>query len=216
MTGLSIAEMAEHITSRLPVHVDASADRVVLYWISEFGFSFDHVARELKSIGWAIGNSIEHRDGRIRVDIVRRDLSASVRESSGDCTLRAPKQAGPFAESKIAPEQTERLIAAMIWTHKGRENPISIALLAKSTGRSEREIKGIVEQLVVTHRMRIGALRGKTAGYFIVMDAADLEAAVGPYRSQIFSMWRRLRVLLGAHQLRELYGQLAIDEGEKA
>lgn len=124
--------------------------------------------------------------------------------------------AGPFAESKIAPEAKERVIAEMIWRHQGRANPISIAMLSKATGRTEREIKGIVEQLVVTHRMRIGGRRGEPVGYFVVVDLEDLETAVRPYRDQIFAMWRRLRVLLSPHALAEMAGQLAMSVEREA
>jgi hypothetical protein len=119
--------------------------------------------------------------------------------------------AGPFAESKTMPTPPERVIAEIIWTRRGRANPISIKTLAMATGRSERDIKSIVEQLVTAHRMMIGGKRGDPVGYFIIEDAEDLEAAVRPYRDQIFAMWRRLRVLLGAKRLAELHGQLALD-----
>jgi hypothetical protein len=104
------------------------------------------------------------------------------------------------------------VIAEMIWAHQGRAHPISIACLAKSTGKSERDVKGVVEQLVVTHRMRIGGRREEPVGYFVIVDAEDLAAAVGAYRKQIFAMWRRLRVLLSRHELAELHGQLVIEE----
>jgi hypothetical protein len=123
--------------------------------------------------------------------------------AAGDCSA-------PFAESKVAPDRKERAIAEMIWAHQGRANPISIATLARATGWTERDIKGIVEQLVVTHRMKIGGKRGEPVGYFIVVDLEDLEAAVRPYRDQIFAMWRRLRVLMSRHALAEMAGQLAM------
>lgn len=119
---------------------------------------------------------------------------------------------GPFAASRIEPTAAERLVGGMVWGHRGRSNPISIAMLSRATGRNDREIKGIVEQLVVTHRMMIGASRGELNGYFVVVDAEDLEAAVRPYRDQILAMWRRLRVLMEPHGLRELHGQLVIEE----
>ena len=119
---------------------------------------------------------------------------------------------GAFADSKVDPTAIERVVAEIIWTHRGRQNPISIATLSRSTGKCEREIKGVVEQLVVTHRMRIGAKREEPSGYFTIVDAEDLAAAVGPYRAQIFAMWRRLRVLLSKHELAEMLGQLRIEE----
>jgi len=117
-----------------------------------------------------------------------------------------------FAASKVAPTATERVVAEIIDLHRGRGNPISIATLSKATGKNERDIKGIVEELVVTHRLRIGAARGEPVGYFVIMDAADLQAATGPYRAQIIHMWRRLRALLAKHELAELHGQLRIEE----
>lgn len=117
---------------------------------------------------------------------------------------------GAFAGSKIAPNAKERLVGGIIWNHKGREHPISIAALRAATGWSDREIKGIVEQLVVTHRMKIGGRRGDPGGYFLVVDLEDQAAAVRPLKGQTFAMWRRLRVLEEPHALREMAGQLAM------
>jgi hypothetical protein len=121
-----------------------------------------------------------------------------------------------FAASKVAPSAKERMVAEIVWRHQGRANPISINTLCKSTGYSEREIKGIVEQLVVTHRLRIGGKRGEPVGYFVVVDLEDLEAAVRPYRDQIFAMWRRLAVLMERHALAEMAGQLAMRADREA
>lgn len=123
-------------------------------------------------------------------------------------------QSGAFADSKIPPTAIERVIAEIIWPHQGRQNPIAIATLSKIAGKSERDIKGIVEQLVVTHRMRIGGRREEPAGYFVIVDAEDLAVAIGAYQKQIFAMWRRLRVLLSKRELAELHGQLVIEERE--
>jgi hypothetical protein len=134
--------------------------------------------------------------------------------------LRSDAQGGAlchlFANSKITPTETERVVAGIIWRHQGRANAISIEMLTKATGKDERAIKGIVEQLVTTHRARIGGYRGGESGarvgYAVIVDAEDLAATVGPYRSQILSMWRRLRVLLSARELAELHGQLRLEE----
>lgn len=122
---------------------------------------------------------------------------------------------GPFADSRVTPTVLERVVAEVIWSHQGRQNPISIAMLSRATGKTDRDIKAIVEQLVVTHRMKIGGKRGEPVGYFVVVDAEDQEAAARPYREQIFAMWRRLRVLMGAHALREMHGQLRIEESDE-
>lgn len=126
------------------------------------------------------------------------------------------KRVDAFADSKITPDAKERVVAGLIACHQGRGDPISIAALTAATGWRDREIKGIVEQLVVTHRMRIGGRRGEPVGYFTIVDLEDLEAAVRPYRDQIFAMWRRLRVLMSKHALAEMAGQLAMSVDREA
>jgi hypothetical protein len=134
-------------------------------------------------------------------------------EEYGLPTVRGPLFAmGPFDKRRTSPTTEEMIVGSLIWKHAGRANPIPIARIHELTGYSERQIKGIVEQLVVTHHLRIGAKREDPAGYFMVEDEADQAAAVGPYRAQILSMWRRLRVLESAQGLRELQGQLRLEE----
>jgi hypothetical protein len=133
---------------------------------------------------------------------------------SGTPGIRGPlfESDTPFSRSTVQPAPDEALVAALIWQHRGRANPISIARLRQLTGFSERQIKGLVEQLVVTHKMRIGGRREEPAGYFIIETAEDQAAAVGPYKSQILAMWKRLRVLEQPHALRELLGQLRLED----
>lgn len=132
-------------------------------------------------------------------------------ESFADLPLFAPESRGPFGDSDAKPSPEELMVGSLIWKHRGRSNPISIARLRELTGYGERQIKGLVEQLVITHRMRIGGSRQEPAGYFIVQDAADLAAAVEPYKSQILSMLRRLRVLDAPHARREFLGQIRLE-----
>lgn len=119
---------------------------------------------------------------------------------------------GPFAHSQMDPTLEEILVGGIIWKHKGREKPITIAKIKEMTKLSERQIKGVVEQLVVSHKLRIGARREEPAGYFVIQDAEDLATAVGPYKSQILAMWRRLRVLEQPGLLREFLGQLSLED----
>jgi hypothetical protein len=118
---------------------------------------------------------------------------------------------GPFAGSKLRPTKPEILLAGLIWQHRGRERPLSIARLRELTGVNERAIKGIVEQLIVAHKMRIGGRREEPAGYFMIEDSEDQAAAVGPYKAQILAMLRRLRVLESREALREFLGQLRLE-----
>lgn len=124
----------------------------------------------------------------------------------------APATETIFERSKVQPSQEEFLVASLIWRRRGRANPISIARLRELTSLSERQVKGVVEQLVVAHRMRIGGRREEPAGYFMIENAEDLETAVRPYRAQILAMWRRLRVLEAPQGLRELLGQLRLED----
>lgn len=121
-----------------------------------------------------------------------------------------------FDRSTVRPDRMEILIEGLIWQRRGRGNPISIAEIIQVSGvegLSDRTVKGVVEQLVVTHRCRIGARRDDPSGYFWVVDAEDQAAAVAPYKAQILSMLRRLRVLDSAEDYRVFLGQMAL-EGE--
>jgi hypothetical protein len=118
----------------------------------------------------------------------------------------------PFARSPVRPAKEEALVGGLIWKHRGRSNPVSIARLRELTGLSERQVKGVVEQLVTTHKMRIGGRREEPSGYFMVESAEDLDAAVKPYKAQIIAMWRRLRVLEAPQGLKELLGQLKLED----
>lgn len=121
-------------------------------------------------------------------------------------------EANPFEDSPSKPSPDELLLGSFIWKQKGRANPISIARLRELTSFSERQIKGIVEQLVVTHKLKIGARREEPVGYFMIVDATDQETAVRTFRNQIIAMWRRLRVIDDRRSLREFHGQLTLDE----
>jgi hypothetical protein len=118
--------------------------------------------------------------------------------------------AGPFADSPERPRPEEVLVAGLIWPHKGRTDPISIARLHELTKLSERDIKDVVEQLVITHHMKIGARRHEPFGYFFIEDAEDLAVAIGPYKAQVMAMLRRLKVLDSAHGRCEFAGQIRL------
>ncbi len=118
---------------------------------------------------------------------------------------------GPFGRSKLKPTALEILIAGLIWKHQGRENPISIARIREISKLDERGIKGVVAELIDGHKMRIGARREEPAGYFIMVDAEDVQAGMGAYRAQFITMARRLRIL-DPEGMPELFGQLSLEE----
>ncbi len=126
---------------------------------------------------------------------------------------------GPFARSRVRPSPVEALVAGLIWRHCGRRNPISIAEIRRLTasaappqGLSERKIKEIVEDLRIIHRAAIGSKRDDPPGYFRIMDAEDREATLAAYRSQVVRMFQVLRALDEPARLRELLGQLRLEE----
>ncbi len=120
---------------------------------------------------------------------------------------------GPFARSRIRPEPLEGLIAGVIWRHRGRMNPISIAEIIRTcaTRLDERTVKRVVEQLRLAHRCRIGARREEPHGYYRIVDRADLEAAIRPYLHQIRAMARVIRALCTEAEWAEYSGQARLE-----
>jgi hypothetical protein len=103
------------------------------------------------------------------------------------------------------------LMAALIEPHVGRANPISREAIERRTAWTERYVKMTAEELRRVHRAALGAIRaGDSHGYYVIVDAADMEAAVQPYRNQILSMWATLAAFAPKSLLRELHGQLRV------
>jgi hypothetical protein len=126
--------------------------------------------------------------------------------------IPAKEPSAPFDRSTIQPSAMEALVAGIVWKHQGRHNAISIEQLTELTKLGARGVKEVVEQLRLAHRCRIGANRQEPYGYFWIVDAADHAAAVAAYRAQILSMWRTLQVLDDDTSLRELLGQLKLED----
>jgi hypothetical protein len=116
-----------------------------------------------------------------------------------------------LAASTIPIRAVERRIYDLISGHRGHANPISIDSLHRITGMSERAIKATVAELIVTHRVLIGASRQDPIGYFVIETDADRAVASEPLKGQVIQMLRRLRVLNGTHQTREWLGQQVIE-----
>ncbi len=151
--------------------------------------------------------------GAERIGVERIGVERIAVERIGVERVGVERIEGPFSRSTVHPERAEMLVGSVIWRHQGRGNPISIARLIETFPEfTVRKVKETVEQLVVTHRCRIGARRGDPEGYFWVVDAEDQAAAVKPYRAQIIAMLRRLRVLDSPEDYREFVGQLQLDE----
>jgi hypothetical protein len=105
---------------------------------------------------------------------------------------------GPFSFADGTPEPMERMVGELIWRHRGRMHAVTIADVMRRLGvKSERTVKGYVETLVMKHHMLIGGSRDRDGGggYYIICDAEDLAAAVGPYQAQIETMQKRVAAL---------------------
>ncbi len=118
-----------------------------------------------------------------------------------------PLFGGPFEDSNGTPTPTEKEVAELIWA-ASRTQPIPLKTIAWRVELSDREVKGIVEQLRITHHCQIGASREEPSGYFWIRSEADREVAVRPYREQLLSMMRTLRVLESPDKLQKLYARL--------
>lgn len=114
-----------------------------------------------------------------------------------------------FAGSRQEATPVERVVAGIIMARGGWRRAIAAREVCEAVGVDDRTVRGVVEQLIVAHGLRIGS---SVAGYYAIETAEDLEMAVGRYRSQMVSMSRRLRVLMGKHELVELLGQLGLEE----
>jgi hypothetical protein len=115
-------------------------------------------------------------------------VSATAHESPP--TDGSVKRAEP---AQLSPEQ--RSVAVAIEAHR-RTDPIPLRSLVARVGLSERVVQQIIEELIVTHGVRIGASRElPRAGYYLCVDAADIDAAVRPLRSSAASLLKRIEAL---------------------
>jgi hypothetical protein len=120
--------------------------------------------------------------------------------------------ADALAASGLPVRANERSIYDLIATRRGHTDPISIEVIRRVTGLTERSIKGAVAELIVSHKVLIGASRKEPIGYFMIESEEDRAIASEPLKGQIIQMLRRLRVLNSVHQVREWLGQQAVGE----
>ena len=82
------------------------------------------------------------------------------------------------------------------------------------TDNTRRWLKGVVEDLVLLHGVRIGACRGghgQPPGYFLIVTQTDLDTAIHPLRKEVRALLRRLRALTSKHDVARLFGQAMLD-----
>lgn len=84
-----------------------------------------------------------------------------------------------------------------VWTalqpHRGQVNAISRQALVTLVGFSDRKIRAVLHELVVTYGRPIGSL--STGGYFVIADAVDAASVAGFYRSYAYELLARAQAV---------------------
>jgi hypothetical protein len=124
--------------------------------------------------------------------------------------------------SEVIEDRTKEILR-VIAGHKGAASAIRSGEIAEQLGLivgedSRRIITRAVELFVMFFKIPIGASREKPFGYFLIVDAADLELAVRPLWGEVEAHLRRLRALTSKTVVARLYGQtmLKLDAEEKS
>ena len=121
-----------------------------------------------------------------------------------------------FCPTKEPPKLSESAAKVMGVISDGTyDAPISLASVAAQVGLSKRTVEGCVEDLILTHRVKIGARRGDVSGYFIPRTYSEMLAAARPHQRQLASMARRVAILRGNADLLILAGQLELELKEQ-
>ena len=115
-----------------------------------------------------------------------------------------PRPGIPFRANEVR-------IYDLIAPHHGYKEAMPLDAIHRITGMSERTIKGIISELIITHGILIGASRHEPIGYFMIESDADRAVASEPLKAQIIQMLRRLKVINKPHQVREWLGQQAAE-----
>lgn len=114
----------------------------------------------------------------------------------------------------------ERAVWNVLQLRAGKAAAISATGLMEAARRSdgerftERDIKGVIEDLRRRHRLKIGANRGKPHGYYVIVTAEELDESVRALRNQGIKMLWTAALLEGRdgkNYLRELLGQMELE-----
>jgi hypothetical protein len=86
----------------------------------------------------------------------------------------------------------ERVIALL---PVGRENAVPAEQIAFELGTTTRLVGVMVEQAILVDGYAVGSLCGPRHGYFLIRDAADLEAGVGHTVKRLSASAKRVRAV---------------------
>jgi hypothetical protein len=107
-------------------------------------------------------------------------------------------------------EECRKVLGLLIY-HKGAASAIQIKEISAYTKLSDRVVKDAVRSLIVDFKVRIGASRGKVAGYYLVMTAEEAEQSARALVHEIRELARRVRVLTDGVFISEQNGQMRIE-----
>ncbi len=115
--------------------------------------------------------------------------------------------AAPLSAAGYSPE--EWCIVQRLALCRGQAAAISMADLAAAADLSTRALQRVVAHLIAEHAIPIGSATGEAHGYYLVEDAADVEAACAQLRHRILHLAQRLATLKRL-SLAEVFGQLRL------
>lgn len=103
----------------------------------------------------------------------------------------------------------ETLLGAL---QHGRNNAISMKLLAGEVEVNTRTLQQMIHHLIVDHKKAIGSSSKAPAGYFLIASEEELRNAVSHLNNRAMSVLHRMAALKKC-SLQDLLGQLNITEG---
>ena len=79
--------------------------------------------------------------------------------------------------------------------HRGRGNPITCRRLEKTVGFSSRQIRRIIQHLVVEHHAPIASSVRYPYGFYLITGKKEAENCLKQYYSRVKEMLNRVRIL---------------------
>lgn len=111
-------------------------------------------------------------------------------------------------------DSEEKSVLRLIRFRRGAANTIPIRELHEQTKFSPRAIKEIVRTLRLNFRLPIGSSkRGQDGGYYLMVTRDDVNAWIKTFAEQIRAEAEVVRAVGGSDAVRELLGQLTLEDG---
>lgn len=105
--------------------------------------------------------------------------------------------------------EKDHLILGHLETHRGREKAIPAKELSSMVQMSTRDLRRRIKYLIEQDGILIGSAHEYPAGYWLIVDADEMDEAVGPMINHAVSMLKRVaRIKKISYD--ELYGQVRL------